>query len=152
MTKSGIIKDRVLKKFPGKGGWTYAEVPEIMPSSDAPFGWVTVSGYIDEYELKKIKLLPMGDGKLFLPVKSMIRKKINKEAGDTVLLQLFIDNTPVKVPKEIYDCLSLIGAEVKRSFDELNDSSRKAYVDWIYEAKSNAVKEKRIAKMIQDLE
>ena len=55
----------LLKKFPGKGGWTYAEIPEVLQDKDNPFGWVKVSGNIDGYELKQYKLMPMGNGKLF---------------------------------------------------------------------------------------
>jgi hypothetical protein len=67
-----------LERFPGKGGWTYARIPQILPSTDQPFGWVKVRGSIDGYEIDKYHLMPMGNGKLFLPVKADIRKKIKK--------------------------------------------------------------------------
>ena len=51
----------LLQQFPGKGGWTYATIPEIPPGKRIPFGWVRVKGSIDElnniqkgYVLKKI--------------------------------------------------------------------------------------------------
>ena len=72
-------RDVLLQKFPGKGGWTYAELPEFAQNPDNPFGWLTVSGSIDGFVLEKVKLMPMGDRKLFLPVKAEIRKKIKKE-------------------------------------------------------------------------
>ena len=56
-----------------------------------PFGWVKVRGFIDEFELKQYKLMPMGAGKLFLPVNAAIRKKIKKQAGDTVKIVLYPD-------------------------------------------------------------
>ena len=74
----------LLQKFPGKGGWTYAAIPEIIQDKTKPFGWVTVRGSIDDYELKQYKLMPMGEGRLFLPVKAAVRKAIKKEAGDYV--------------------------------------------------------------------
>jgi hypothetical protein len=67
----------VLQKFPGKGGWTYAEIPELLQNKNTAFGWVTVKGSIDSFEINQYKLMPMGNGKLFLPVKASIRKKIN---------------------------------------------------------------------------
>jgi hypothetical protein len=41
-----------------------------------------VRGTIDDFEIRKYHLMPMGNGKFFLPVKAEIRKKIKKEAGD----------------------------------------------------------------------
>jgi hypothetical protein len=70
--------DYLLQKFPGKGGWTYAAIPEILQNKKNPFGWVKVKGSVDGYELKQYKLMPMGEGRLFLPVKAAIRKKIKK--------------------------------------------------------------------------
>ncbi|HRE58041.1 MAG TPA: DUF1905 domain-containing protein, partial [Candidatus Kapabacteria bacterium] len=40
----------ILEKFPGKGGWTYAEIHEIVQDKSKPFGWVTVRAYIDDIE------------------------------------------------------------------------------------------------------
>ena len=49
----------LLMKFPGKGGWTYAEIPEVFQNRDNPFGWVKVKGSIDNYELRQHKLMPI---------------------------------------------------------------------------------------------
>lgn len=40
----------------------------------------------------------MGNGKLFLPVKAEIRKKIKKAEGDKVHVILYPDNEPLEVP------------------------------------------------------
>jgi len=40
----------LLKKFPGKGGWTYASIPEVLQDKKVPFGWVKVCGTIDLLE------------------------------------------------------------------------------------------------------
>ena len=56
----------LLEKFPGKGGWTYAKIPEIKPEKNNPFGWLCVNGFIDDYEIKNYHLMPMGNGGLFL--------------------------------------------------------------------------------------
>lgn len=72
----------LLKKIPGKGGWTYADLPGIAQNKNAPFGWVKVRGTIDGFEIRKYHLMPYGEGKLFLPVKAEIRKKIKKQEGD----------------------------------------------------------------------
>ena len=94
-----------LEKFPGKGGWTYASIPEIAQNKNNPFGWLQISGFIDFYELKKYKLMPMGNGTLFLPVKAEIRKKIKKEAGDSVIVKIYIDEGAPIIPDELLACL-----------------------------------------------
>ncbi len=83
----------LLEKYPGKGGWTYAVIPEIPQDKHTPFGWVKVKGLFDSYEIKNYKLMPMGNGKLFLPVKASIRKIIGKKEGDKVYIVLFADNS-----------------------------------------------------------
>ena len=78
--KALVNAQYLLEKFPGKGGWTYAVIPDISPGKRIPFGWVRVSGSIDAHELKRYKLMPMGNGQMFLPVKAEIRKIINKKS------------------------------------------------------------------------
>jgi hypothetical protein len=87
-----INKKYLLEKFPGKGGWTFAQIPGIPQNKKAHFGWVKVKGTIDGFEIKHDHLMPMGNGMLFLPVKSGIRKKINKKEGDWVHVVLYPDN------------------------------------------------------------
>jgi len=99
-----VNKDYLLQKFPGKGGWTYAVIPEVLQDKSALFGWMRVRGTIDHYELKNYKLMPMGNGQLFLPVKAEIRKKIDKEEGDFLRVILFTNTTPLEIPREIMEC------------------------------------------------
>ena len=142
----------LLEKFPGKGGWTYAAIPEITQDKTSPFGWVRVSGSIDGHELKQYKLMPMGEGRLFLPVKAAIRKKIGKEAGDYVHVILQKDETPTEIPEEIQVCFEHEDPKILKTFMWLNDSGRKAYLDWIYDAKTEDTKARRILEMMQKLE
>ena len=48
-----VDKKYLLEKFSGKGGWTFARIPEILQNKNAPFGWVKVRGTIDGYKIKK---------------------------------------------------------------------------------------------------
>jgi hypothetical protein len=140
----------LLEKFPGKGGWTYARVPEIPQDKEKPFGWVKVRGTVDGYELKKYNLMPMGDGRLFLPVKAEIRKKIQKEAGDTVHVVLYLDEEPLEVPAEMWECLRDEPKALK-FFESLSESEQKCYIDWVYGAKQEETKVERLAKSVTRL-
>jgi len=100
-----IINENILLlKFSGKGGWTYAEIPVSVQKRNNPFGWVKVKGSIDHVELKQYKLMPMGNGRLFLPVKAAIRKILNKSAGDFVNIVLYYDDTATEISEEIMTC------------------------------------------------
>lgn len=51
-----VDKEYLLEKFPGKGGWIYALIPEILQDKYSHFGWVIVNGSIDGYEIRNIYL------------------------------------------------------------------------------------------------
>lgn len=89
----------LLEKYPGKGGWTYALIPEIQQDKNSYFGWVKVRGTIDGYEIRKCNLMPNGKGNLFLSVRAEIRKAIKKQAGDTIHVVLYSDIEPLEVPQ-----------------------------------------------------
>ncbi|KOY87927.1 hypothetical protein AD998_18885 [bacterium 336/3] len=142
-----VDKEIVLKKFQGKGGWVYAEIPEILQNKHTPFGWVRVKGFIDDYEIKGYNLMPMGKGRLFLPVKAQIRKVIKKEEGDTIWVKLYADNAPTEIPEELKECL-ILEPNAYEKFLECSNSEQKAFIEWVYSAKTDKTKVERIAKMI----
>ena len=147
-----VNSNYLLKKFPGKGGWTYAEIPEVLQNKSNPFGWVKVKGFIDDFELKQYKLMPMGNGKLFLPVKAAIRKMIQKKAGDYVQIILFPDESKFEIPEEIIECFKNESKIIYETFTSFTEGEQKTYVDWIYEAKTDETKAERIVKMMEKLQ
>lgn len=142
-----VDKDYLLVKQPGKGGWTYLVITEIPDEKRAKFGWIRVKGAIDGYALENYRLMPMGKGKLFLPVKSEIRKVIRKQAGDVVHLTLYADDVPMEVPEEIVLCLEDDQAAYQ-AFSKITEEEKKAFLDWIYTAKTDETKARRIANML----
>jgi hypothetical protein len=147
-----VDKEYLLEKSPGKGGWTYTVIPEILPDKNAPFGWVKVKGSIDGFKISKYHLLPTvtGTGQLFLSVKSEIRKKIKKQAGDYVHIILYPDNEPLELPEELLLCLQE-DDEALQFFNSLNENEQYNYVKWIYSAKTDQTKVDRIAKTLDRL-
>ena len=144
-----VDKDYLLEKFPGKGGWTFAAIPEILQNKHAHFGWVRVMGSIDGITFDKYYLMPMGNGQLFLPVKAAIRKKIKKEAGDYVRVILFADNDKPFIPAYLIDCLK-DEPNAYLYFQNLSDEEQIAIIKHIESVKLESTKADRIAKLINE--
>jgi len=146
-----VEKEVLLEKIPGKGGWTYARLPEITQEKKNPFGWRKVRGFIDGYEIKSYHLMPMGNGQLFLPVKAEIRKAIKKKEGDWVKVILFADDLPIEAPEEFRECLSDSPAALE-NYKAISESEKRKYLNWIYSSKTEDTKVERLAVAIQLLE
>ncbi len=145
-----VNKSYLLEKYPGKGGWTYAAIPEVVQDKHAHFGWVKVKGSIDGFEFSDYRLMPMGNGKLFLPVRAEIRKKIGKKEGDFVNIVLYADDAPPVIPEDFLLCLKE-DSLAYGTFMKCNDSEQKAITDWIFAVKNDDIKVDRIAKALNML-
>lgn len=150
MEKPLVNKKYKLQKFPGKGGWTYAMIPEIPQDKKAPFGWVKVKGSIDNYTFNDYRLMPMGNGHLFLPVKASVRKKIGKEAGDFIQVVLYKDESELQIPQDLLLCLADEPLAHEKFF-KLKESVQREFIQWLSAAKKEETRVERIATVIDKL-
>lgn len=139
-----------LQRFPGKGGWTYVALPQIKNVSTSAFNWMEVTGTIDDYQLVAAKLMPMGNGVLFIPVKSEIRKAIKKEVGDSVKLVLFANDSSVVSTADLEACIADV-PEAYHHFKSLKLSDRKQLLQWMAQPTTDEQKVNRINKVIDHL-
>ncbi|HCS19248.1 MAG TPA: hypothetical protein DIW47_01585 [Bacteroidetes bacterium] len=145
-----VDAELLLEKYPGKGGWTYAAVPNNLPVKRSGFGWVKVKGTIDGYAINDFSLAPMKGGQLFLPVKAAIRKIINKQAGDYVKVVLFPDDSIFEVPEEILESLKADELAYRR-FIKLTTGKKREYVKWIFAVKNIDLQTNRILQLMEIL-
>ena len=94
-----------IQKMAIKGGWSYVLLPPVHTKSGLPFGWFVVKGRIDSFEINQYKLWPTANNQLFLPIKSEIRKHINKSEGDEVYIIIYDDKSEIVIPDEFLLCL-----------------------------------------------
>jgi hypothetical protein len=140
------------KKKGEKTGWTYIEVPadvaqQIKPGNKKSF---RIKGRFDDYPVKGIALLPMGDGNFIIPLNAVIRKGIGKRDGAMLKVELEEDNDPVKLDHELLECLADEPAALN-FFNTLPNSHRNYFSKWIASAKTENTKAKRIAAAVNGL-
>ena len=89
----------------------------------------------------------MGNGELFLPVRAEIRKKIKKQAGDTVKVILYRDEEDIYIPEELQSCLDL-DPDAKKSFTKLQADQQRDIIQYIYKLKNPENRAERIAELM----
>jgi hypothetical protein len=139
-------------KFDKKGektGWTYIEVPadiaeQLKPGNKKSF---RVKGKLDNYSIKGIALLPVGNGNFIMPLNATMRKGIGKRQGAMLQLQLEIDKAPVLLNVELMECLA-DEPDALRFFKQLAKSHQNYFSKWIESAKTEPTKTKRITQTV----
>ena len=122
------------------------DVEEAFGSKKPP-----IRALIDGIEYRG-SLVRMGTPYHILIVRKDIRKKISKEPGDAVEVEVALDDAPrvVEVPDDLMAALEPHD-EARSFFDGLSYTHRKEYVSWITEAKRATTRERRIAKAVEML-
>lgn len=107
---------------------------------------VKVKAKIDGVEYRG-SLVKMGYNCHLLGITQEIRKRINKNIGDTVYIELQKDEEEriVEIPKDFQLILDKSDA-IKNFFNSLSYTHRKEYVRWIESAKKEETRAERIQK------
>lgn len=151
MEEEPLIKQRLLlERFPGKGGWTYARLPEVPIAKRNHFGFQKVRGFIDGYEVKQCHLMPLGQGHLMIAVKAEIRKAIKKNEGEWIDVVLYSLEPPLPLPEDFQTCLQ-DDPEALKNFQNLAEPAKKECLEWVYAANSEEQIVARMASAINKL-
>jgi hypothetical protein len=144
-----------IKQFDKQGektGWTYIDIPsdiaqKLMPGNRKGF---RVKGKLDNFPIKGIALLPMGDGNFILTLNADLRRGIRKKKGAMLNVKLQVDPDGYQLNSDFIACLKDEPA-AKKFFDTLTGSHRNYFSKWIDSAKTEPTKIKRIAMAVNAL-
>ncbi len=144
-----------LQKFDKKGektGWTYFEIPAEIANALNPNVRTSyrVKGRLDQYVIKLVALIPMGDGDFIIPFNADMRRGIRKKEGDTLEVELEIDTDPLPQSEDLLVCLE-DEPKALAYFNKLPVSHQNYYSKWIESAKTIETKTKRIAMTIKGM-
>lgn len=132
-----------------KTGWTYfiisAEIAlQLLPNNKKSF---RVKGKLDEYIIKGISLLPMGEGKFIMALNAELRKGIGKKKGHLLHVQLELDTVPYETDRTLMQCLQDEPYALV-FFKSLPTAHQNYFSKWIETAKTTPTKTKRIIMTI----
>lgn len=135
-----------------KTGWTYILIPaklaqELLPGNKKSF---RVKGKLDDWSFKQLALIPMGEGDFILAINAEIRKKIKKQKGSKLSVQMDLDKSDIAISPDLLECLEDDEA-AKTFFNKIPGSHQKYYSKWIESAKTLETKAKRIAMAMKAL-
>ena len=144
-----------IQKFQKQGektGWTYITITEkiarqLKPNNKKSF---RVKGKLDNYAIKGVALMPMGEGEFIMALNATMRKAIGKRHGDKLNVQLAEDKKLPELSSDLLECLA-DEPVAKKFFDGLPHSHRLYFSRWIESAKTAPTKAKRIAQAVSAL-
>ena len=145
----------ILQKFDQKGektGWTYFDIPapiaqEIKPNTRTSF---RVKGTLDEFPIKQVALVPMGESDFIMAVNTEMRKGIRKKEGATIFVSLKEDTSELEISSDLMVCLEE-DEKALGFFKELSKGHQVYFSKWIESAKTIATKTKRITMAVTGL-
>jgi hypothetical protein len=106
----------------------------------------TVNGYTWRTTVTRMR------GEFLLGLNRAVRKEAGVEAGDTVQVELELDNAPreVEVSEALADALAGDPA-ARAAFEVLAYTHRKEYARWIEEAKRDETRQRRVTQALEML-
>jgi hypothetical protein len=133
------------------GSWACIKVPFDAAEVFGSRGRIAVKGTVNGCKFRS-SIFPDGSGFHFLMVNKAMRECAGIKTGDRVDVLLETDNGSrrVTVPRDLKTALAS-DAEAAARFGALSHSHKKAYVDWITEAKQPETRKARIEKTLRML-
>jgi len=150
-----IVFTATIEKFGQQGektGWTYIVIPAALAQQLKPGNLRSfrVKGKLDAHRIERVALMPMGEGDFIMAVNAAMRKEIRKNVGALINVELTADNTEIKPPAALIECLKDEPAAWAQ-YQAIAPSHKLYFTRWIESAKTEGTKAKRIAQAVTAL-
>ena len=134
-----------LKYEPRKGAWTYhIQIPNTKHII-GKWGFLKVSGFIDDYKIESKNLFTITGQDKLLSINETIRKSIKKSGGDIVTVTLYLLEKKQEISeKQIIDTFK--ESDVLPAFNQRSQDEKSAMINTIL-AEKNV--EKQINTMVK---
>jgi hypothetical protein len=144
-----------IHKFDKKGektGWNYIEISasqakKLKTDTKTSF---RVKGKLDQFTIKQIALIPMGNGKFIIPFNATMRKGTGKKHGYSVKVSLELDESKFVMNDDFMACLN-DDPQAITFFKTLTAGHQRYFSKWIDSAKTSSTKTKRIVMAVNAL-
>jgi hypothetical protein len=131
------------------GSWSEIQIPFSVEREWGSRARVSVSGTMNGFAFRS-SIFPDGKGGHTMMVNKAMMQGGKAAQGDTVAMEMQQDTKPrtIMVPKDFKTALAG-NAKASKTFEAFSPSHRRAYVDWITQAKRAETRESRIDSAIK---
>ncbi len=138
-----------MKSIGPSGAWTMLRIPFDVQKEWGSRARVSVRGAINGFAFRT-SIFPDGKGGHTMMVNKAMKGGGGAIPGKTVRVELGQDTAPrtVTVPKDFTAALAG-NVKARATFEGFSPSHRRAYVDWITQAKREETRVARIAKAVE---
>jgi hypothetical protein len=148
MSAKKNFKAKIVSMGPS-GAWSHLKIPFDVEKEWGSRARVSVCGTLNGFGFRS-SIFPDGKGCHTMMVNKAMMEGGKAAPGDTVAMEMAPDTKPrtITIPKDFKAALAG-SAKARVIFDDFSPSHRRAYVDWITQAKRAETRAARIAKAIQ---
>ncbi|MEQ7801061.1 YdeI/OmpD-associated family protein [Pedobacter sp. ASV1-7] len=137
-----------------KSGWTYVFISQAIANeikADCKKSF-RVKGHLDQVEIEGVSLVPMGGGDFIMALNATLRKKLKKDLGAVVALELEEDKDfKIEMPEDLQLCL-IDEPHLLKNFLKQPKSHQNWYINWLNSAKTEPTRTKRIVKIVSAMD
>lgn len=133
-----------------QGGGALVQLPEEAAEVFGTRARFPVLAYFNGVEYMG-STMPTGEGRFYVGLTKAVRTDAGVEIGDKVHVVLERDTAErtVEVPVELARALE--EADLTRSFGALSYSHRREYAQWVSDAQKAGTRERRVAKVVEQI-
>jgi hypothetical protein len=141
------VPDEIARRLQKEAGMQRAQ----RASKNTQHKYIPVVATVDGTSVRTT-LMPAGGGRYRMQFNADLRKAANADAGDLVGVTLAFDpgSREVNVPKDLAASLRK-HSKARKAFEKCPPGHRRQIVKWMDEAKSEIVRQRRIARVIDIL-